>query len=163
MDVEEWLIRTQSGYGELKAVDRSAVADFTLVWTVFEAQALHSRGSANAICRYIDSNRNVFRNSADCERFLAHFRKRYVTDGVLNHRFASLLLRQNDRPQLVEEVLLGSEVQPEEVAKALLIIALRYRNNLFHGLKWAMEMRDQRENFKNATAMLMYALDRVRQ
>ena len=79
--------------------------------------------------------------------------------GSFNHRFAHLNFRPNDRQALVEVVLLGNEQTPTEVIKALLIITFRLRNNLFHGLKWAHEMRDQQSNFEQATSVLTKVLD----
>ena len=46
-----------------------------------------------------------------------------------------------------------------EVAAALLIIVYRFRNNLFHGVKWAYEIRGQFENFSYANAVLMQAIE----
>jgi len=41
---------------------------------------------------------------------------------------------------------------------ALLIVVYRLRNNLFHGEKWAYEMKDQRSNFEQANEVLMKAM-----
>ena len=90
---------------------------------------------------------------------MAYFRQRYVSDGQTNHKFESLHFRRNDRRELVEAVLLGHEATAIEIVKALLIIVFRLRNNLFHGIKWAYEMRDQQRNFENAIAVLTRVLD----
>ena len=41
----------------------------------------------------------------------------------------------------------------------LLMIVWRFRNNLFHGAKWAYQLRDQRENFTQANSILMRMLE----
>lgn len=82
-----------------------------------------------------------------------------MSDGGTNHKFQRLNFRRNDRRELVEAVLLEDDVVPGEIAKALLIIAFRLRNNLFHGIKWAYEMRDQQRNFEHATIVLTRILD----
>jgi hypothetical protein len=43
---------------------------------------------------------------------------------------------------------------------AALIIVLRYRNNLFHGIKWQYKLFGQLDNFETANAILMKTLDR---
>ena len=42
----------------------------------------------------------------------------------------------------------------------MLTIIYRYRNNLFHGVKWGYELADQLHNFTHANNALMKALDR---
>jgi hypothetical protein len=42
---------------------------------------------------------------------------------------------------------------------AFLMIVGRLRNDLFHGKKWAYELRDQRENFTHANGVLMRILE----
>ncbi|CCE97846.1 Hypothetical protein SFHH103_03354 [Sinorhizobium fredii HH103] len=40
------------------------------------------------------------------------------------------------------------------------MIVWRFRNNLFHGEKWAYQLQDQLSNFTNANAVLMRLLER---
>ena len=159
MLAEDWLERTQPGYQELSNGERSAVAGFSIVWSVFEARALATNASATAIVQFVDQNAEHFGAAEPYADALMHFRQRYVSDGGTNHKFQSLHFRKNDRRELVEAVILGNDVPPTEMVKALLIIAFRLRNNLFHGLKWAYEMRDQQTNFENAAAVLTRVLD----
>lgn len=159
MLAEDWLERTQPGYQELSSGERSAVAGFSIVWSVFEARALATNANSTAIVQFVDQNAEHFGAAEPYADALMHFRQRYVSDGGTNHKFQSLHFRRNDRRELVEAVLLGNDVPPTEMAKALLIIAFRLRNNLFHGLKWAYEMRDQQTNFENAAAVLTRVLD----
>ncbi len=42
----------------------------------------------------------------------------------------------------------------------MLIIVFRYRNNLFHGVKWEYELAGQLSNFTTANSVLMKVLDR---
>ena len=105
-----------------------------------------------------DQNAERFGAAEPYADALMHFRQRYVSDGGTNHKFQSLHFRKNDRRELVEAVLLGNDVPPTEMVKALLIIAFRLRNNLFHGLdpppvKWSAVMIRKRriENGQQAT------------
>ena len=159
MLAEDWLERTQPGYQELSNVERSAVAGFSIVWSVFESRALSTNANATAIVRFVDENAASFGSAEPFGDALAYFRQRYVSDGQTNHKFECLHFRRNDRRELVEAVLLGHEATPTEIVTALLIIVFRLRNNLFHGIKWAYEMRDQQRNFENAIAVLTRVLD----
>jgi len=159
MLAEDWLERTQPGYQELSNGERSAVAGFSIVWSVFEARALSTNANATAIVRFVDGNVASFGSAEPFGDALAYFRQRYVSDGQTNHKFESLHFRRNDRRELVEAVLLGHESTATEIVTALLIIVFRLRNNLFHGIKWAYEMRDQQRNFENAIAVLTRVLD----
>lgn len=159
MLAEDWLERTQPGYQELSNVERSAVAGFSIVWSVFEARALSTNANATAIVRFVDENAASFGSAEPFGDALAYFQQRYVSDGQTNHKFESLHFRRNDRRELVEAVLLGHEATAIEIVTALLIIVFRLRNNLFHGIKWAYEMRDQQRNFENAIAVLTRVLD----
>tara|TARA_B100000614_G_scaffold111617_1_gene100153 strand:- start:1007 stop:1162 length:156 start_codon:yes stop_codon:yes gene_type:complete len=42
----------------------------------------------------------------------------------------------------------------------VLIIVWRFRNNLFHGEKWAYQLQGQLSNFTHANAVLMRLLER---
>ena len=159
MLANDWLERSQPGYQELSGGERSAVAGFSIVWSVFEAQALATNANAENIVRFVDQHAGQLSSLEPFREALAYFQQRYVSEGSFNHRFAHLNFRRNDRQALVEVVLLGNEQTPTEVIKALLIITFRLRNNLFHGLKWAYEMRDQQSNFEQATSVLTKVLD----
>ena len=91
---------------------------------------------------------------------LGYFKGRYVEDGNPSYRFNHLHLRPNDNEGLVREVLLGNENAPENKLACCLIIILRFRNNYFHGIKWAYQFQDQRENFERSCSLLTYCLDK---
>ncbi len=91
---------------------------------------------------------------------LVYFRNRYFADGALTYHFLHLNLRPSDHPELVQAVIEGTNEPPRDRMLALLMIVWRLRNNLFHGAKWAYELRDQRENFRHANGVLMRILER---
>ena len=59
----------------------------------------------------------------------------------------------------MKKVLAGETSEPEEIAAAVLIIVYRFRNNLFHGVKWSYELQGQLENFTHANTALMQAIE----
>ena len=163
-DVTEWLEKHAYGYENLSGKERQAIAGFSILWSLFEAQALGRSANAqkivekcNALCaRPIGSVRE------DCfSDSLAYFRKRYTKDRETNSHFERLHFRQNDLRNLVENVLLYRESTTADKLAACLIIIFRYRNNYFHGIKWATEFRDQQKNFEESNKLLAFVLDQL--
>jgi len=158
----EWLERNVSGFfDELPSEDREAIFYFTLLWSLFEATALNMKGSVGSIRRFVcqlaDKNCLVVE---DFELSLDYFRQRYFPNGTASPLFSDLNFRRNDNEELVQQVLKGTGDNSIDKVIALFIIIYRLRNNLFHGNKWNNDgIQGQRENFNNANAALMNALD----
>lgn len=156
----DWLDRYAPGLQALSAEERDTITYFSFLWTMFEARVLDTRANAGAIVnaaeRWAEDDHitaGAFQNA------LAYFRDRYVEDGEFTYHFDQLHLRRNDAPVLVKKVLLGKDETPQEIAAAVLVIVYRYRNNLFHGVKWSYELQGQLENFTHANAILMQAIE----
>lgn len=159
-DAIHWLDENAPGFRELPARERNAIMHFSLLWSLFEAQALGTQGNAASIIaatrRWADRG---LLTAAALEPALTCFRNRYYAGGAFTHHFEHLHLRQIDHPELVKRVLKADDVDLAETAAALLIIIYRFRNNLLHGAKWAYEIRGQFENFTHANAVLMRAIE----
>ena len=164
-DVTVWLEENAYGYKCLSDNERQAITGFSLLWGLFEARMLgreaQARGeSVNA--RKIVEKCNTLSVQEDCFfDSLAHFRERYTKDGVVNCRFEYLHLPDGRYQELVKNVLLGHESTAADKLAACLIIVYRYRNNYFHGIKWATEFRDQQKNFEESNKLLAFVLDQL--
>lgn len=159
MNPIKWLERNAPGFDTLSVPEREAIAHFALLWSFFEARALETRGSSQAILalthEWSAQGRLVTEPFTD---ILRYFQQRYFLNGVATSHLKSLNLRQNDCPNLVHAVLKSENTNSADCVAALLIIIYRIRNNLFHGDKWAYGIEGQLENFNNANAALMSAL-----
>lgn len=162
-DVIAWLEEHAYGYKCLSDNERQAITGFSLLWGLFEARVLGKEAqvqgeSVNA--RKIVEKCNALSVQEDCfSDSLAHFRERYTKDGATNPQFEHLHFRPNDRRELVEKVLLNHEsTTPAKKLAACLIIVHRYRNNYFHGIKWATEFRGQQKNFEESNKLLAHVL-----
>ncbi|MGI6855160.1 hypothetical protein [Mesorhizobium sp. 1B3] len=71
-----------------------------------------------------------------------------------------LKLRPADHLDLVRSVLDGSNNDPHDRLLTVLMIVWRFRNNFFHGEKWAYRLQGQLQNFTHANAILMRLLER---
>ncbi len=160
MNPIDWLCVHATGFDDLPEEDREAIFHFSLLWSFFEARALHTRGSANAILKVTHGwAYHGQLTLAPFEESLAYFRARYVANGEPTQLFDGLALRNNDKPALVLSVLKGENTNVADSVATLLIVVFRLRNNLFHGVKWAYGIMGQRENFTHANAALMSALE----
>lgn len=160
MNPIDWLCAKAPGFNDLTDDERTAVMYFSLLWSFFEAEALQTNACANSILALVHKWAGDGRlNITPFAPSLAYFRNRYFNNGTLTENFDGLHLRQNDRPELVSEVLKGENTNPADSVTALLVVVFRLRNNLFHGVKWAYGIRGQLDNFTNANAALMAALE----
>ncbi|HIE1295133.1 hypothetical protein [Burkholderia contaminans] len=158
---EQWLEARAPGFVDLPEPDRRAIFDFAFLWSLFEAQIMGNFARADGIREQVDAwaaNGTLEAHLYDAE--LAYFRNRYFADGALTCHFPHLNLRPTDHPALVHAVIESTNDAPRDRMLTLLMIVWRLRNNLFHGSKWAYELRDQRENFRHANGVLMRMLDR---
>ena len=161
-DVTTWLEQHAPGYPNLSSEELQAITGFSLLWSLFEAQVLDTSASAqkivekcNTLYEPIGVREEHFSDS------LEYFRQRYTDGRAVNSLFRDLCLRDNDHRDLVKKVLLDHEsTEPEEKLAACLIIIFRYRNNYFHGIKWATEFRDQQANFEESNKLLVYVLSK---
>jgi len=158
---EEWLAARAPGFSELPAADRSAIMDFVLLWSLFEAKVMDNFARPEAMRGKVEQwTREGGLQAEAHEPAIRYFQARYFGEHGFTRAFDQLNLRNSDFPELVRSVLSGEVAEPRNRVLALLIIIWRLRNNLFHGMKWAYELRDQRENFRHANATLMRVLER---
>lgn len=158
---ERWLEARAPGFQELPSDDRRAILDFAFLWSLFEAEIMEANARLDRIIAKVDAwaaNDTLAAGLYDAE--LAYFRNRYFAEGQLTYHYQHLGLRKSDHAELVEAVIRGANNDPRDRMLALLMIVWRLRNNLFHGAKWAYQIKGQRENFMQANAVLMRVLDR---
>lgn len=164
MDISKYLEKKGLGYEHLSEDERKAISNFSLMWSLFEAQLLEE----NASSRKIITKCNEWGNEAGIDQqvindHLSYFQARYIENGDPNYRYEHLHLRQNDEPDLILNVLKGDvDDLPSKMACCLIII-LRFRNNYFHGIKWAYQFADQRENLDRSCYLLAKCLDKYAQ
>ncbi|MCB8823206.1 hypothetical protein [Microvirga rosea] len=157
----KWLTDNVRGFAALSADEHSAIMEFGLIWSVFEARILGTNASAARIQACVHAwNRSGTLDARAYADELAYFRDRYFHNGSLTEHFNNLCLRSNDNARLVETVIRGRTNAPDDCVTAVLIIVYRFRNNLFHGLKWQHRLAGQLENFKNANSAMIKTLER---
>jgi len=157
----EWLLEKAPGFQALPDADRGAIFNFVFLWSLFEAQVMGNFARADLICTRVDEWRDA--GTLDADQYaaeLAYFRERYFSNGAFTHHFDHLHLRPADQPAVVQSVLNGSNNDPRDRLLTVLMIVWRFRNNLFHGAKWAYQLEGQLSNFTHANAVVMRLLER---
>lgn len=148
------------GVADLSPAEHEALQNFTLLWTLFEAQVLESSASVRKIAEKVTNLDPQIIEGHWFQEHLAYFSNRYMEDGKTNYRFDLLYLRNNDDPELVQSVLTGEDFGRKDQLIVCLTIIYRFRNNFFHGLKWAYGLREQYDNFTHSANLLSKCLER---
>lgn len=159
----DWLAQRDDGIGNLPAPDRREVMEFSLMWSYFESRFLDTNANPRTVKEFakkLDENGCI--RVDDLLGPLDYLRRRYVCDEGLSNKFDSLHLRENDNVSIVKEVLLGRDNSPRAILICCLTIVLRYRNNLFHGMKWAYGIQGQKGNFMIANLILINTAEMAR-
>lgn len=160
MNPLEWLCEKDRGFGDLSDEERVAIMHFSLLWSFFEDRVCRNCASASSIISCVQEwERERRLDITPFVPLLAYFCDRYFRHGTETEYFSGLNLRANDSPELVRTVLKRENTDPADCVAVLLIVVFRLRNNLFHGLKWAYGIKYQLDNFRNANAALMAALE----
>jgi len=153
--------RIAPGVANISPKEYEALQIFTLLWTLFEAQILGGNASVRKISEEVKSIDPEIISGGWFMEHLDYFSNRYICGGDTNYRFNNLHLRDNDNPNLVRAVLTGENVDPASQLIGCLIIVYRFRNNFFHGIKWAYGLQDQLENFTHSACLLRKLLGKL--
>jgi len=159
--VTNWLETHATGFRELDQRERDAIADFSLLWSLFELRILDNRGSITALYGSVDewaSQSSIDENLYAEE--LQYFRERYLVAAHHKSNFIGLRIDNPKQVKFIQNVLSEKRSSKSDCLKACLVIVYRYRNNLLHGEKWKHGMEGELSNFHTANSLLMKLLDR---
>lgn len=167
---ERWLVQHQTGYVDFDDEDKSALREFSLLWSIFEMQAVLGDMRVEAMIGYVDEFANAAESSfkpLQVSPFIPHltyFRNQLVDNdrSTTNDVFDSLNFQRNEHKDLVSHALIKLNDNTPELVKALLIIVHCLRDKLFRGLKWQRCPKKQRDDLYHASKVLMKAVDLAR-
>jgi len=156
-DAASWIAQNTYGGMCLTSEATAAVANFTMMWSLFEGIACGNHANVRQFEKLAAALSNatvppdVLNSIDDC---LAFWTSRYRAPEGFADTFIGLYFRNNDRKEVVEKVLLGQRESPSDKLLALMLIVYRLRNNLFHGLKTIEMLNDQVHNLNTASRCL---------
>lgn len=159
-DAQAWARVSLREAPQLQPATLEVVAWFTFLWNFFEGVTCNGSVSVSKLGQVAERMASSPAISNDSvEHCISFYRFRYLNGDQMQERFYGLNFRSNDRQELVEAVLRGTESDLNTKLHALLIIAYRIRNNLFHGLKSLHVWDDQAQNISEATRILSIAME----
>jgi len=135
---------------------------FTLIWNIFENECCNRDAKISTHPKEIAQNINGV-SEQKINKIFDYFKNRYITNGTINEIFKSFSFDKNNTcntyKKFVKEKLKAQEVTLKEQIQALLYIAFRLRNNLYHGVKDVKKLYEQNENFRQINIFLMEVND----
>lgn len=146
----------------LPALTRFRMAEFAIVWQIFEARRHNTNfNKQQPLGNIAPANFVGLAGSLRSSRH--YFLHRYVNDQNAGNRI-DILLDSHDQNTVFHRTGQSFRVSIQsglvdtagarEQLEALLLVCYRLRNNLFHGQKWLGDIAGQRNNFVNAIDVL---------
>lgn len=135
---------------------------FSLIWNLFETHACRRHATIDSIRRSVDvADASGRLRREKYQRYLDYFRDRYVRDNSIESVFGRLLMTHNRSQEVVRRALLGESRDINNIVYALLLIAHRIRNNLFHGNKEVATLPQQTGLFTVINSLLASYLEDI--
>ncbi|MBG7622100.1 hypothetical protein I5R65_21720 [Herbaspirillum sp. AP02] len=161
MDIFDAIYEQSRGDFPLQESEKEAARSFSIYWGFFEGQVCGSSASPArmmVVAQYVIENDEYKPDLT--KNTLAYFKHRYTGGEQQDAEFRDLRFRNRERryEELVHQVLRDDEASDELQLAACLLVILRYRNNLFHGMKWTKNLQGQEQNFVKSLDLMMYIL-----
>lgn len=163
MNELEWL-KANRYYPE--DIDESKLKNifyFTLIWNLFEKECCNSDAKINSDPKEIAEKVYDRIETELLDQVFEYFQNRYVNEGKTNNLFENFKFGKNGNDgkvykEFVKDKLTEDSEQKNKV-QALLYIAFRLRNNLYHGIKDVSKLYGQNENFRQINVLMMHIID----
>lgn len=125
------------------------VFTFALIWNLVEKKACGRYANERAIRNSVDKADNEDRlQLANYLQYMDYFRRRYLEDHTIEYLYQRLNFRNNNQRDAVRRAFEHELNDINNIVYALLLIAYRIRNNLFHGEKELHLLYQQEELFR---------------
>lgn len=137
---------------------------FSLIWNLFEKKCCGQFARIEKHPEELSRQLHCKINYGLLNEIYCYFKNRYIENGSIkqifkNFKFARNADDNNEFKRKVQECLLKIEPEPGEKLEALLLIAFRLRNNLFHGTKEVARLYEQNENFYQINRLLTAVIE----
>jgi len=154
-DALAWIDRYFAERARLDYDQLRPVICFSLIWNLFETVACRRWANVRSIREAVDHADQAGRlDHAKYAEFLDYFRDRYLHAGDIEDVFERLLMTHTESQVAVRRALLGEAHDLNNIVFALLLIAHRIRNNLFHGNKGVETLHTQTKLFQVVNRLL---------
>lgn len=164
-DAFDWIDQYFAGRAKLSFDQLRPVLCFSLIWNLFETVACQRNANERSIQESVNRAINSGQlNLITYSTYVDYFRERYLHNGDIDHVFTVFGFKPNreDAKAVVKGVLLNEMHDLNNIVYALLLIAHRVRNNLFHGNKQIETLHSQTELFCVVNRLLATFLEDFR-
>lgn len=140
------------------------ILHFSLMWNLFERNACGREANPSSIKKAVETALAEGKLTLDpFQEHLQYFQERAQQDWMsIEHYLNALKMTNQKARHLVGGVLSGSLTDPSNAIHALLLIAHRIRNNLFHGEKEVAMLHTQAHLFRAVNSLLATYLDTIK-
>lgn len=158
MNVKKWIAnQLETKNNDIEKLYKTEVAlNFLLVWNMFEGIIFKNDFKTNKIQakKFHDF---TTKNKKEIDNLRDHFHERYQD----TRKLRNLVNEDRNNPEWFERYLnmKASELSPTEAIQLLLYITLRFRNNIFHGVKGIESWLRFQTQIKNCTKFMMIVID----
>jgi hypothetical protein len=161
-------IKGQPFFDQLSIAEQQEAGSFSFIWGIYELRVMKvldkrkTESLSKGSCREYARSEHIPKVDLSAEK--SYFRHRFFElDGNSKETWDNAEFRDNDRSEEIREVLLSNDASFEDDAEALLRVVTRLRNNYFHGIKWAYNLKGQLDNFTHANSVLIKTMPTVYQ
>jgi hypothetical protein len=160
-DAELWFKENSRNAPSLKQETIKVVAGFTLLWNLFEDCICDNYAKLRAFKNIISNLEYLPKLEKSINESLSFYQNRYVEGQNTNYLFEELYFQEREEnwKEHVKAVLKGEIAGIYDKTLALLLVAYRIRNNLFHGLKSVESWDDQAKNISEASRILSIVIE----
>jgi len=156
---KQWL-ESNRYYGELDESKLTSIFYFTLIWNLFESECCNKFARIDIHPQQLATKYSEGLDSSMMNEVWRHFQHRYIKKGKPSRLFKDFVFKSNDKKDWVEVVLKANDAASrQDKMEALLRIAFRLRNNLYHGEKDVRKLYEQNENFRQINRLLMALIE----
>ena len=153
--VFDWISEQDSVINKLSPEEQQVVSGFSILWSYFEARVCGTDANIaklRKIARDISADKTF--DPTILHAAMDYFRRRFVDNGQPTEHFVYLeIQKERDEKELLE-ILYSDNTDVAKELEAALFIIYRFRNNLFHGMKWAYGIRGQKQNLTTAIDLM---------
>lgn len=159
---KQWL-EENAYYSKLDEEQLKSIFYFTLIWNIFEKECCNKFAKIDIHPFQLSNKFSELIDVTLLEDIFQYFKGRYIENNKETEIFQDFKFDRNNNENhykiYVKEILLSESPTTKLKIIALLYIAFRLRNNLFHGEKPVERLYEQNENFRQINTLLINIID----
>jgi hypothetical protein len=154
-DALNWIDRYFAGRAPIDFHQLRPILSFSLIWNLFETVTCGRSATPISIRSSVDRlDQAGLLNRDKYIGYLDYFKERYLQFGSIERVFDALFMTHPQSRTVVRRALFDEARDLNNLVYALLLIAHRIRNNLFHGNKEVRTLHTQTELFEVVNHLL---------